>query len=420
MATVNPRAADARAATRPMITKEIIVLLCSAAAAGGVSQTGQVTEEEIEGSLTSEIDDPGFGIEDLQFSFNYIVQRGRGFQSQASIGADGRGDQEMVVIQPMGYVRLRQNEDWVHELAFPVDLVTAASPDALDAISTASAVTEAGALDMTSTYLVDEVSNVSIRYGIHQEETTVSLFGGLGYTRSFADDNAILSVSALGNVDLFDWVTPRGFDEGVTSRGSYNANVSLSQILSPTTIGALSYGLTHQRGTLQVTWNSVPVEGTGGEVRVAELFPDSRTRHAIAARIAQHIPWTDSTLKGNYRFYTDSFDLDAHTFEVQAYQYITRHAYIRAGYRHHRQTGVSFFTESVPSLLPRNSLIPRTADSDLERLNANEYSAKLVFLLNPKGSAKAGSEFFDLSATRYIRDNDLSINVVGMSYGGTF
>ena len=98
-----------------------------------------------------------------------------------------------------------------------------------------------------------------------------SLFMGLGASFDLAEDNATLSINTMALVDLFDWNDPNGKDLGVTNRATYNADVSLSQLLSPTTVAAVTYGFTHQRGTLQQTWNSVPIIGSGE--RAAELFP---------------------------------------------------------------------------------------------------------------------------------------------------
>ncbi len=367
------------------------------------------------GADLGEEDPTGLVLEALSFRFSYMVQEGKGFQSQD--GASGEpGNEALTVVQPMGSVVFRQSPRVSHQIIFPVDLVTSASADAVDAISQASRVTEAGKIDVTTTYEPNEEHAWTVRYGSHFEETTFSFFLGLGFRASLADDNATLSLSGLANVDLFDRLTHRGFDTGVTSRASYNGNVGFTQILSPTTIASVSYGLTLQTGTLQTTWNAVPLAGT--DRFVDEKFPNTRFRHAAAMRLAQHVPWSRSTLKAGYRFYVDSFDLQAHTVDTQFYQYLLRTVYVRGSYRYHTQDGVDFFHERIPVDFDLEAA--RTSDSDLAPLHAHEFGLKLVFLLNPARSAQVGSETFDISYLRYQRSNDLHMDVFSLGWGGTF
>ena len=72
---------------------------------------------------------------------------------------------------------------------------------------------------------------------------------------------------------------------GVT-RQTLTFNVSGTQVLSPTTLGGVSYGLTYQTGTLEQTWNVVPQvcsDPTLCPPQAAELFPDSRSYLATYA-----------------------------------------------------------------------------------------------------------------------------------------
>ena len=124
-----------------------------------------------------------------------------------------------------------------------------------------------------------------------------------------------------------------------------------------------------------------------------------------------------STLKASYRFYHDSFGLDAHSVEVQAFQYILPRLYVRGSYRFHSQDGVDFFSRRLRGNFDRAA--PRTADSDLAPFDSTSAGAKVVYLFNPAGSSKPGSEYFDMSFERYFRD-DLHVNVFSLAYGTSF
>src|SRR5262249_5323607 len=151
----------------------------------------------------------------------------------------------------------------------PVDLVTSASTNALDAISTASAVTEAGNIDVTTEIDAAQDVDVNLHYGIHVEEPMTSLNLGAGSALPLAEDNTVLEVDFAGLVDIFDPIGPDGRDPGLASKKTFSANGSISQILSPTTICWLSYGFTYQAGTLETTYNAVPTANG----RLGEKFP---------------------------------------------------------------------------------------------------------------------------------------------------
>jgi hypothetical protein len=366
------------------------------------------SDEEVLGD-----EEQGWAVEDFRFAFAYLDQRGTGFQSKAGPGL--RGSENIIVIAPVLYASLRQTESVRHEIFLPVDIVTSASTNALDAISSASAVTEAADLDVATRVDLSEDAGFNVRYGVHWEEPMTSLFFGGGIGFEMAEDNATLGVDVLGIVDMFDTLLPDGRDVGLGVKWTGSANVSFSQILSPTTIAWIGYGLTVQRGRLETTYNSVPIEGTLD--RLNELFPESRLRHAFSARIAQHIPMTRSTLRGGYRFYIDDIAVRAHTADVEAFQYLGPHVLLSASYRFHTQTAAEFFSPSIPQTFDQT--LPRTADSDLAAFDAHEAGGRFTYLFHPRGSTIISNEHFHIGYSRYFRPN-LRIDSFSMTYGLSF
>lgn len=408
--TDNRQGAAVAAATDTLLA---LLLVAAPAADAEDDATTTVVVGDDDAILGAEED--GWAIEDFRFAFRYLDQRGRGYQSKAEAGEQGPGREDIVVIQPMLYTLIRQSKSVRHQVYLPVDVVSSASTNALDAVSSASAVTEAADLDVTTIVDLGEDSGFNVRYGVHWEEPMTSLFfgGGLGF--EMAQDNATLGVNVLGIVDMFDTLMPDGHDTGLGVKWTGSANVTFSQLLSPTTVGWLSYGVTYQRGTLETTYNSVPIEGT--TERLNELFPKTRLRHAASARIAQHIPPTRTTIRGGYRFYIDDIDIDAHTADVQVYQYLGPHVLLSGSYRFHTQDAAAFWRTSVPEDFDETA--PRTADSDLAAFDSHEIGARVMYLFNPRGSAVISNEQFNLSYSRYFRPN-LRIDSVAMTYAGRF
>src|SRR5262249_32308876 len=150
----------------------------------------------------------------------------------------------------------------------------------------------------------------------------------------------VIAASVNQYLDWFDELDIHGTRFLRLGRSSTNLNLGITQLLSPTTIGHLDYGVTLQNGTLGNTWNAVPL--TTGEFG-QEIVPNFRQRHALVGRLAQWLPW-HGALHFYYRFYVDDWGLLAHSAETELYQRIGPWLWVRFTYRVHQQNGVRFFT----------------------------------------------------------------------------
>ena len=112
------------------------------------------------------------------------------------------GSEELTVEQPQVEVVAHQGDRITHRLWIPMDVVTGASPDAIDgdygvdAISTASRTNEAGAIELASTWQATRATAATLSGGFHIEEPYRSWHLGLAVAHSFADDNAVIAISA--------------------------------------------------------------------------------------------------------------------------------------------------------------------------------------------------------------------------------
>jgi hypothetical protein len=362
-------------------------------------------------------EEPGNGLKlrSITTRVSAFDQFGHGYQSQAG-GGNGAGSERSVILEPQGEVVLTQGDRLTHRLWIPVDVVSAASPDAIDdgphsadVVSSASRHVESGTIDWTTTYRASPTTDVSMRSGIHLEEPLRSWTSGIGARRSFADEATVVSAGALGVIDWFDRFDITGHRHGHTDRSVSSGTLGLTQVLTPTTVVNVNYGVTILEGELGNTWNSVPLV-TG--VRGAELLPSERLRHAVVGRAAQWLPW-NGALRLYYRFYADDWGIVAHSVEGQLLQRLSPEVYIGAYYRFHTQTGASFFT----TLAPADATL-RVADSDLAPLQSSTVGGKLVLDLPLVGEIRAAH--FELAIERYVRTNDLQINIVSCATGFRF
>jgi hypothetical protein len=342
-------------------------------------------------------------------------QFGHGYQSQAG-PVLGPGSERVTVLEGQTEIIATQGDRVTHRLWIPVDVVTAASPDAIDqtrasadVVSGASRKVVSGTLDWTVGYKVDAATDLSMRNALHLEEPLRSWSSGLAARRSFADENTVVSANVIESFDWFDHFDITGHRHGHGNRSGTTGSVGLTQVLTPTTLANVNYGVTVLAGTLGNTWNSVPLaSGTRGP----EILPLGRVRHAVVGRASQFLPW-NGALRGYYRFYADDWGIVAHSIEGQLMQRLSPFLYIGALYRFHTQTGATFFT----TLAVDNGDL-RVADSDLAPLQSQTIGGRVVADFPLAGDLRA--LHCELGYERYVRTNDLRMNIVTWATGFRF
>jgi hypothetical protein len=337
-------------------------------------------------------------------------QFGAGYQSKSG-PVLGPGSERLTIFEPQTEVVLTQGDRITHRVWIPVDVISEASaasiPKPVDLISGASRKAAAGAVSWTTTVRTNPVTLLTMTSGSHVESTLRSWNEGLGASRSFADQNTVVSGSVVGIQDWLDRFLVTGERNGRTGRSTTMGSAGVTQILTPTTVVNVNYGLTLQQGTLGNTWNAVPLTN---DTRGPELLPTQRLRHAVVGRMAQFLPW-NGALRLYYRFYADDWGIVAHSAEGQIMQRLTPMLYVGAIYRFHTQTGPTFFTTLAS---PDATL--RVADSDLAPLQSQTIGGKFV------GDApfRAGgirSLHYEVEYDRYVRTNDLRMDILTCSIG---
>lgn len=374
-------------------------------------------------SATARADDPlaadaifgrpqPYAIDSMKTRYTHFDQRGHGYQSQAG---GTPGSEELTVEEPQLEVVARQGERLTHRIWIPVDVVTAASPDAIDAVNGVDAVSGPSrvswsiGLQIASSYQATRATAVAVHGGFHIESPFRSWNVGIAVAHSFADDNAVVAASVNQVFDWFDKFDIHGNRLERIGRSSTNLNLGLTQLLSPTTVGHLDYGVTLQSGTLGNTWNAVPL---ASGILDGELLPSFRQRHALVGRLVQGLPWRGA-LHLYYRFYVDDWGLYGHSAEAQLYQRLARWLWLRFTYRVHQQNGVSFFSTLAPTMQLR-----RTADSDLGPFVAQTFGGAVAVELAMLPRLR--QLYADFSYERYVRTNDLRLDIYSASLGLRF
>jgi hypothetical protein len=345
--------------------------------------------------------------------FTLFSQQGQGLQSQASNNPQGPGSEAVTIFNPIFYAHLKQRGGITHDVYIPVDIVTAVSTDALDAVATASRENEAFAADIMTTVEDGPDQRLLLHWGAHVEEEMRAVRLGFGISNDFADDNAMLTVMFDAVGDVLEPDQPNGYDPGLESRFTFGANITFTQILSETTTMLASYGVTGQSGHIHTPWNSIPMEAGG---RIADYWPKTRVRHAASLRLAQGIPATRTFANAGYRFYFDDYGATAHSADVTLTQYVTDDFWVRANYRYHSQ-GAPVFWQSLFPATSDPQYGYRTADSDLATLDLHEVGGSMRWFYDRRGAPTIDTSWFEVNYVYYGRSNSLEVHVASLGFG---
>lgn len=201
-----------------------------------------------------------------------------------------------------------------------------------------------------------------------------------GISQDLFGDLTNFSLSYAYGWDTVSRSTDNVFEEDVTHQ-SYR--VDLSQILTKSMLLSLTYHTITDEGFLNNPYRAVRyVDATSGNgfSYEPELYPNTRTSNAAAIRSMYYLPWR-AALRGEYRYFTDSWGIEASNYEVSYTQPFGRFELdLRA--RHYSQTRADFYSDLFPFRQAQNF---RARDKELSTFSADSVGATLTFDFSKEG-----------------------------------
>ncbi len=258
-----------------------------------------------------------------------------------------------------------------------VDMVSSAS---IDVITTASPYTEERTqYSLAADYLR---GNTMMSLGITNSEE--SDFDATTYNLSISQDMfgdlTTLTLSyAYGDDTVRRSDDPNFFRDN--TRQHYG--IGVTQILTRNLISALNFEVITDEGFLNNPYRSVRYEDAGSPLGFSfepELYPRTRTSSAIGLRAKYFLPYR-AAIEAQYRYFTDTWDIDAHTFSV-GYTHPWREFIFSAKYRWHDQTGAHFFRDIFPRSEATNF---RGRDKELSPLTSQTLKFAVAYEIFSNG-----------------------------------
>lgn len=155
--------------------------------------------------------------------------------------------------------------------------------------------------------------------------------------------------------------------------------VGLTQILTKNLISTLNIETITEEGYLNNPYRSVRYFDAGGASGLGysfeqELYPNTRTSNAVGIRARYFLPYR-AAVEGEYRFYTDTWDINGHTASV-TYIHPWREWTFTGKLRYHDQTGAHFYSDLFSRSEATNF---RGRDKELSELTSYTFTLKAAY-----------------------------------------
>ena len=260
--------------------------------------------------------------------------------------------------------------------------------------------------------------------GFSKEQDYMSVNGGFGTERSFADKNTTVSGSFAFS---YDWIEPNNpalslARPSAGERWAFDAFAGLSQLLTRASAIQLTTNFKYSDGYLSDPYKAIRGIGPSDGI-ISDRRPDQKHQGNLMLRYRHHFEMTDrisGSLHVDYRFYADDWAVTSHTFELgwhQSFGPVT----IIPGARYYSQSKAEFYETLLPAGAAEADPGDRSSDFRLSPYGAISWKVKAELALedlldyHPAGRLEGvgftgGLDLFlALSYERYISDGGFGL-----------
>jgi hypothetical protein len=288
---------------------------------------------------------------------------------------DGGG---VTIDGPSLLLRKKFAEKYSVSANYYMDMVSSAS---IDVMTTASPYKEERTQGSLAFDLLQGKTQYSVSYTLSDENDYTANTASLDLTQDIFGD---LTTVSFGFSQGWDEVRKRGdtaFQESVDRR---NYRFGLQQIVTPQLMAGLNYEVITDEGFLNNPYRSVRyLDDTSarGFSYQPELYPQTRTSNAIAINARYYLPYR-AAIHGEYRYYTDTWGIDANTASVGYTHPWGKRWIFEAGYRWYDQSAADFYSDLFPRVDAQNFL---ARDKELSTFTSHMFSLGATYELSSLG-----------------------------------
>ncbi|GCC50284.1 DUF3570 domain-containing protein [Chryseotalea sanaruensis] len=353
-------------------------------------------------------------LEEVNFVSSYYHQEGNNSAVTGGIGTEKLTDLGTTLdVKLSTYDSRKRKHTLIGE--FGVDVYTSASSDKIDPYTISSASTSDVRVYPSITYSVtndQKRTSYSIVGSVSTEYDYLSKGIGAGWSKLSKDKNREFAVKAQAFLDTWSVILPielrsTNRRDKKEPRNSYSTSFTLSQIVSKRMQLLLLTDFAYQSGQLATLYHRTYFNNGSHQI---ENLPDQRFKFPVALRV-HYFAGDRFILRSYYRYYQDSWGLQAHTFDIETPIKITPFFSLSPFYRYYTQQGVKYFAPYQEHSLDE---VYYTSDYDLSTLSSQLMG--MGIRLSPPGGilgiSKANA--LELRYGHYTRSTGLTANTVAI------
>jgi hypothetical protein len=327
-----------------------------------------------------------------------LVTLGHGTEVLAGVLAEDRADalyhryegDDITIHGPSVLVRKKIGEKFAASANYYVDFVTSASID----------------VRLSASEYKEERTQKSLGLEYLRGKSTYAM-GVIGSEESdYVADTAYFSLSQdmFGDLPTVTLTYRRGWNDVFRNVKDADGNkvrdelfadqvdtrayaIGLSQILTRNLILGANYEVITDEGYLNSPYRSVRYASPGdprGFALQSEIYPRTHTSNAASVRARYYLPYR-AAVEGSYRFFTDTWGVDAHTVDLNYTHPAFRRWVFDGRLRYYRQNAADFYADLFPRRDFSNFL---ARDKELSTFNSFTIGAGAAYDFNIPWVAK--------------------------------
>ncbi|RPI13050.1 MAG: DUF3570 domain-containing protein [Lysobacterales bacterium] len=262
---------------------------------------------------------------------------------------DGGG---VTIDGPSLLVRKKFAEKYSVSANYYVDMVSSAS---IDVVTTASPYTETRTQASLAVDMLNGKTQYSASYTNSDESDYTANSASFDVSQDLFGD---LTTVSFGFSQGWDEVRRNGDDSFAEDVDRRSYRLGVSQIATPTLMLGFGFETITDEGFLNNPYRSVRYldpDSPAGFAFQPEVYPSTRTSNAAALSARYFLPYRAS-VHGEYRFFTDTWGIDAHTLTAGYTHPIGKQWILETGVRWYDQSAADFYSDLFPRADAQNFL----------------------------------------------------------------
>ena len=238
----------------------------------------------------------------------------------------------------------------------------------------------------------DNTFTFGIYYSTERDYTGRSIFAN--YTRQLNLQNTAVSVGISQSFDEWNPAFKRNLPRN--DRKERKVDVSITQLLSPTSMVQLSYSNIYSEGFLSSPYHYI----LRNDFALFERYPETRQGHAFTFRFVKLLN-EPTSVNFYYRYYTDDWGIDSHTFDVKLLRDLSEDFTVGIRYRYYTQ-GKADFAKDIQDYSLTDKYI--AVDYRMSSFNSNTTGILFIKKFGLKGiKLKGAINYYWTSSNDYIK-----------------